>query len=693
VFRRNFGSGTSDIGSINFGNNNIDSDLARITVEGDGATDNAAIVFKTQATGNAVTERLRITSTGEVGIGLTNPESFNASANQLVIQDSGACGLTIDATSSTNSSVFFADGATGNEAYRGWVQYEHSNDDLTLGTAAAERLRIHSGGNVAIGTDTDSTQRLGIYGTNAAVVTQNSSTGTGNGNGFYMGNGNGTVAYLWNYENEAIRFATNNTEKFRVDQSGRVVISNNAGGHAGGSQFVVMGGAINNYASAAFGNYTAAPTSGTTFAMFRFNSGSTGTSRGAEIIAAADANWTAGSSYPTRLIISTTASGATSSTERLRITSVGICSITTPGNTADGTYYSTVTINNTGSSTWSRLRFDRSGVAKWGLSLGTDDTFRISNLYTGGSSASPDDDCFVIANSSKVGIGSDVPTEKLDVAGTVKANGVSIIGNAYGIEFKTASANSSNYIKFNDHSSSDDGRIQYEHSTDEFLFLTGTSWRARLHADYFKPETTNEVDLGVTGQRFKNLWLSGNANIADDKSLNLGNDSDLYIKHSNGHAANFIVSSAGEIEHHMASSKKIIKGFQNSGTPYVNLYHNDNIKLTTTSAGITVTGTATATDFDSTSDIRLKTNIEPIDDPLAKVIQIEGVSFNWKEDNKPALGVIADQVEEIIPEIVRGGPDTTKTVNYNGLIGLLIEAVKEQQTQIDGLKERLSKLE
>ena len=116
-------------------------------------------------------------------------------------------------------------------------------------------------------------------------------------------------------------------------------------------------------------------------------------------------------------------------------------------------------------------------------------------------------------------------------------------------------------------------------------------------------------------------------------------------------------------------------------------------RLTTTSAGITVTGTATATDFDSTSDIRLKTNIEPIDDPLSKVIQIEGVSFNWKEDNKPALGVIADQVEEIIPEIVRGGPDTTKTVNYNGLIGLLIEAVKEQQTQIDGLKERLSKLE
>ena len=104
-----------------------------------------------------------------------------------------------------------------------------------------------------------------------------------------------------------------------------------------------------------------------------------------------------------------------------------------------------------------------------------------------------------------------------------------------------------------------------------------------------------------------------------------------------------------------------------------------------------VDGTVKATDFDATSDIRLKTNIQPIGDPLAKVIQIEGVSFNWKENNRPALGVIADQIESILPELVHG--NDPKTVNYNGLIGLLIEAVKEQQTHIDNLNERISKLE
>ena len=113
-------------------------------------------------------------------------------------------------------------------------------------------------------------------------------------------------------------------------------------------------------------------------------------------------------------------------------------------------------------------------------------------------------------------------------------------------------------------------------------------------------------------------------------------------------------------------------------------------KLETTTSGITVTGTCQATDFNSTSDIKLKTNIQTIEDPLAKIIQIEGVSFNWKENNKPALGVIADQVEKIIPELVTDGDP--KTVNYNGLIGLLIEAVKEQQVQITELKSKLDSL-
>ena len=107
--------------------------------------------------------------------------------------------------------------------------------------------------------------------------------------------------------------------------------------------------------------------------------------------------------------------------------------------------------------------------------------------------------------------------------------------------------------------------------------------------------------------------------------------------------------------------------------------------------GVTATGVITATDFNSTSDAKLKTNVQVISDPLDKIVRIDGVSFNWIKNNKPSMGVIADNIEEVLPELVS---DTDpKTVNYNGLIGLLIEVVKDQQTQINSLNERLSQLE
>lgn len=102
---------------------------------------------------------------------------------------------------------------------------------------------------------------------------------------------------------------------------------------------------------------------------------------------------------------------------------------------------------------------------------------------------------------------------------------------------------------------------------------------------------------------------------------------------------------------------------------------------------VNISGVATATDFDSLSDIKLKTNVVIITDPLAKVQQLRGVNFEWKENNRPSMGVIAQEVAEVLPQLVHGYE--TKTVNYNGLIGLLIECVKKQQEEIEELKKRL----
>lgn len=110
----------------------------------------------------------------------------------------------------------------------------------------------------------------------------------------------------------------------------------------------------------------------------------------------------------------------------------------------------------------------------------------------------------------------------------------------------------------------------------------------------------------------------------------------------------------------------------------------------TVAGNLLVTGIITATDFNSASDIRLKENIQKIDNPIDKIIKIDGVRFDWKSDNKPSMGVIAQNIEEVLPELVNG--EESKTVNYNGIIGLLIECVKTQQEQIGELNRRLDEL-
>ena len=96
------------------------------------------------------------------------------------------------------------------------------------------------------------------------------------------------------------------------------------------------------------------------------------------------------------------------------------------------------------------------------------------------------------------------------------------------------------------------------------------------------------------------------------------------------------------------------------------------------------TGEVTAIDFNSTSDVNLKTNIKTIENALNFVENLRGVSFDWKETRKSSYGIIAQELKEILPELVKDGD--IKSVNYNGLIGILIEAIKELKIEIDKLK-------
>lgn len=100
----------------------------------------------------------------------------------------------------------------------------------------------------------------------------------------------------------------------------------------------------------------------------------------------------------------------------------------------------------------------------------------------------------------------------------------------------------------------------------------------------------------------------------------------------------------------------------------------------------------------SSSDARLKDNITVIDSPLEKLSKINGVSFNWNdkqsayEVGKKDIGVIAQEIEEVLPELVTTRDNGYKAVRYEKIVPLLIEAIKEQQSQIDELKGLINKL-
>jgi hypothetical protein len=120
------------------------------------------------------------------------------------------------------------------------------------------------------------------------------------------------------------------------------------------------------------------------------------------------------------------------------------------------------------------------------------------------------------------------------------------------------------------------------------------------------------------------------------------------------------------------------------------------------SVRLQVTGDIIANSIAGSSDARFKTNITPIANPLQKVLALRGVHFNWNTSafpqrmfsDKRTLGFIAQEVEKILPEIVQteNTAEGYKSVQYDKVVALLVEAIKEQQKQINQLKKQVKKL-
>jgi hypothetical protein len=121
--------------------------------------------------------------------------------------------------------------------------------------------------------------------------------------------------------------------------------------------------------------------------------------------------------------------------------------------------------------------------------------------------------------------------------------------------------------------------------------------------------------------------------------------------------------------------------------------------LTNPTVRLQVNGDIIANSIAGSSDIRFKKNIRPVENALDKVKALRGVYFNWNKEAFPdknfgaqdELGFIAQEVEKVVPEIVtkENTKDEYRSVKYDKLVALLVEAIKEQQTQIEELKKEI----
>ena len=219
-----------------------------IRVAGSGSPSDATspYIYRTSGADNLCistdgTERMRIDSSGRLLLGTTT-EGVGQS-DDLTVATSGDTGITVRSGTSSNGNLFFSDGTSGTDEYRGYVQYDHSANELIFGSDATARMRIDSSGRIGMGNDSPGSysavaddlvvgNHSGAHGITIAAENNNTAylrfaDGTANSGQ----QANGQIAY--SHADLSMRFNVDASERMRIDSSGRLLIgtSSSTGSH------------------------------------------------------------------------------------------------------------------------------------------------------------------------------------------------------------------------------------------------------------------------------------------------------------------------------------------------------------------------------------------------------------------------------------------------------------------------------
>jgi hypothetical protein len=288
-----------------------------------------------------------------------------------------------------------------------------------------------------------------------------------------------------------------------------------------------------------------------------------------------------------------------------------------------------------------------------------------------------------VLHNSYVGIGVASPSTKLEIAGHVTINSpAGASQTSYGLRLRKT--NSSSAVQAG-------GEIlasAYPINTNAGNLIFKTADTAANLTQRMIIDGIGNVGIGVTAPTVK-LWV------------NQGNTSGTVIKASGIQAQIEIqTSTAGDAHLYMrpnttGNNAAIFK--MTAGTNYNWRWQDDAatpvvfMQLLQSNSSLSVKGDIIA--YGAPSDKRYKENIKPIESALDKAVKLQGVTFDWKEsdsilDIKEDIGFIAQDVQKVVPELVRENEDGKLSLRYQGVTPILLEAIKELKAEIDLLKSK-----
>lgn len=195
------------------------------------------------------------------------------------------------------------------------------------------------------------------------------------------------------------------------------------------------------------------------------------------------------------------------------------------------------------------------------------------------------------------------------------------------------------------------------------------------------------TDLTVTGD------INANGNIVGDTATEISGIATVTV--SGGVVAGNFYGDGSSLTNISSDDVLLTDAGSSSATHYIpfaaNATGNEGLKTDADSGEaltyVPSTGVLSAKEFNTLSDANYKADIETIEGAMDKLNNLRGVEYNWKSNGEASVGVIAQEVAAVYPQLTTESEERL-SVNYNGLVGLLIQAVKELSAEVEELKSR-----